>query len=82
LIRNKQVKAFIFGHTHDWNLSQHPCGVHLINLPQTAYAFQAGRPSGWVRATLARDSMEIELRCLDLHHPEHAQVKRLKWRTA
>ena len=82
LIRNKQVKAFIFGHTHNWNIAQHPSGVHLINLPQTAYPFQPGRPSGWVRATLARDSMEIELRCLDHHHPEHAQVTQLKWRTA
>jgi hypothetical protein len=80
LIRNRQVKAFIFGHTHNWNLAQHPCGVHLINLPQTAYPFQAGRPSGWVRATVARDGLELELRCLDPHHPEHAQVKHLTWR--
>ena len=76
------VKAFIFGHTHNWNIEQHPSGVHLVNLPQTAYPFQAGRPSGWVRATLARDSAEFELRCLDPHHPEHAKVTRLKWRTA
>jgi len=82
LTRHKQVKAFIFGHTHNWNIDSHYSGVHLINLPQTAYPFQAGRPSGWVRATLARDGMEIELRCLDPHHPEHAQVKQLKWRTA
>lgn len=82
LVRHQQVKAFIFGHTHNWNIAQHPSGVHLINLPQTAYAFQPGRPSGWVRATLARDGMELELRCLDPHHPEHAQIKKLKWRAA
>ncbi|MGA2244083.1 MAG: metallophosphoesterase [Verrucomicrobiota bacterium] len=82
LVRHQQVKAFIFGHTHDWNVAQHPSGVHLINLPQTAYAFQPGRPSGWVRATLARDGMEVELRCLDRHHPEHGQVLQLKWRAA
>ena len=81
LVRHRQVKAFIFGHTHNWNIAQHPSGVHLINLPQTAYPFQPGRPSGWVRATLARDSMEIELRCLHHHHPEHAQIKKLPWRT-
>lgn len=82
LVRHRQVKAFIFGHTHNWNIAQHPSGVHLINLPQTAYAFQPGRPSGWVHATLARDSMELELRCLDKNHPEQGQVKKLTWRTA
>ena len=81
MVRHRQVKAFIFGHTHNWNVAQHPSGVHLINLPQTAYPFEAGRPSGWVRATLARDSMEIELRCVDPHHPEQGQVKLLPWRT-
>lgn len=80
LVRHKQVKAFIFGHTHDWNLSQHASGVQLINLPQTAYAFQPGCPSGWVRTTLARDGMEIELRALDHNHPDHGKVRWLKWR--
>ncbi len=82
LIRHRQVKAFIFGHTHDWNIAQHPSGVQLINLPQTAYPFVAGRPSGWVRATLACDGMELELRCLDPHHPEHGRVTQVKWRSA
>jgi len=82
LTRQRQVKAFIFGHTHNWNLSQHPSGVHLINLPKTAYPFVSGRPSGWVRATLSPEGMELELRCLDERHPEHAQIKQLIWRAA
>jgi 3',5'-cyclic-AMP phosphodiesterase len=77
-----QVKAFIFGHTHDWGIYQHPSGVHLINLPPTGYVFKEGRPSGWVRATLARDGMEIELRALDPKHSQHGQVKKLEWRTS
>lgn len=80
--QHRQVKAFIFGHTHNWNVARHASGVHLINLPQTAYAFLPGRPSGWVRATLSRTGMEVELRCLDPQHPEHGQVARLNWRTA
>jgi hypothetical protein len=80
LVRHPQVKAFIFGHTHDWSVTQHPSGVHLINLPPTAYPFVAGRPSGWVRATLARDGATFELRSLDPHHPEHAQHHALTWR--
>lgn len=80
--RHRHVKAFIFGHTHNWNIAQHSSGVHLVNLPPTSYVFIAGRPSGWARATLARDGMEIELRCLDPHHPEHAKVRQLNWRPA
>ncbi len=82
LAQHRQVKAFIFGHTHNWHIETHASGVQLINLPPTGYVFTEGRPSGWVRATLARDGMEIELRSLDPKHPEHAQVKNLSWRTA
>ena len=80
--KNRQIKAFIFGHTHNWNLSQHKTGVHLINLPPTGYVFTRGHPSGWLRATLATDGMEIELRALDPGHPDHGKVKTLSWRTA
>ena len=78
--RQRQVKAFIFGHTHNWHIETHKSGVQLINLPPTSYVFMEGRPSGWVRAMLARDGAEFELRSLDPKHPEHAQVKQLKWR--
>ena len=78
--QRSQVKAFIFGHTHNWDISQHATGVHLINLPPTGYVFKAGRPNGWVRATLAKDGAEFELRSLDPKHTEHAQVQTLKWR--
>jgi len=80
LAPRRQVKALIFGHTHDWHIAQHESGVHFINLPPTSYVFREGRPSGWVRATLTRDGAEFELRSLDPRHPEHAQVKQLKWR--
>ena len=79
--RFRQIKAFIFGHTHDWHVSTHASGVHLVNLPPTGYVFKPGRPNGWVRATLTRDGAEFELRSLDAKHPEHAQVKNLSWRT-
>jgi 3',5'-cyclic-AMP phosphodiesterase len=78
--QHRHVKAYIFGHTHDWSIEQHASGVHLINLPPTGYVFKTGRPSGWVRTLLAVDSMEIELRSLDPKHPEHGKVQQLKWR--
>ncbi len=78
----RQVKLTVFGHTHDWHLSQHASGIHLLNLPPTSYVFIAGRPSGWVRSSLARDGAKFELRGLDHAHPEHRQVHELKWRAA
>jgi 3',5'-cyclic-AMP phosphodiesterase len=80
--RHPQVKAFVFGHTHNWHVETHATGVHLVNLPPTGYVFAKGRPSGWVRCTLAKDSAEFELRSLDANHPEHAQFKKLSWRAA
>ena len=78
--QHRHIKAYVFGHTHNWNVSQHASGVQLINLPPTGYVFKDGRPNGWVRCTLAVDGAEFELRCLDVKHPEHAQLQMLKWR--
>jgi len=77
----KQVKAYIFGHTHDWKVESDPSGIHLVNLPPVAYIFKEGNPSGWVHATAGRTNMRLELRCLDPKHPAHGRVHDLEWRT-
>ncbi len=77
-----QVKACVFGHTHNWSVTQDPSGIHLVNLPPTAYIFREGQPSGWVRAMLAGDGMKLELRCVDQTRKDHGQVVDLKWRPA
>jgi 3',5'-cyclic-AMP phosphodiesterase len=76
----KQVKAYIFGHTHFWKTEQDASGLHLINLPPVAYIFQTGKPSGWVHATLDANGMRLELRCIDPTHKDHGQVVKLDWR--
>jgi 3',5'-cyclic-AMP phosphodiesterase len=76
----KQVKAVIYGHTHDWHVHEHDSGIHLINLPPTAYVFEEGKPSGWVRAKVGDDQMQIELRCVNPKHPLNGQARTLKWR--
>ena len=82
VLRPRQhVKAYIFGHTHHWEVQQDPSGLHLVNLPAVAYVFREGEPSGWVRATLAPEGMRLELRCVDQKHPAHGQVHDLNWRT-
>jgi 3',5'-cyclic AMP phosphodiesterase CpdA len=76
----KQVKAYVYGHTHTWGMKQH-AGIHLVNLPPTSYVFEAGRPSGWVHATLRDDGARLELRCVDEMYKDNGQVVDLKWRT-
>jgi 3',5'-cyclic-AMP phosphodiesterase len=76
----KQVKAYIFGHTHVWKVMQDPSGIHLVNLPPVAYVFRDGDPAGWVHATLERKGMRLEFRCLDTAHKAHAEVVKLRWR--
>lgn len=82
LVSKKQVKAYIFGHTHNWSIQQpsHMEGLHLVNLPPVAYVFDPSRPSGWVRATPMQDAMMLELRALDPKHPEHGVTSKLAWR--
>ena len=77
----KQVKAYIYGHTHNWSVEQDPSGIHLINLPPVAYVFQPGKPSGWVHATVQAGGARLELRCVDPAHKAHGQVVNLEWRT-
>jgi Icc protein len=79
LVPRKQVKALVFGHTHIWSIAQEQ-GIHLINLPPTAYLFQKERPNGWVLADLKEDGMKLTLSALDKHHADHGKTVDLKWR--
>lgn len=82
LIRpRKQVKAYVFGHTHLWKVQTDPSGIHFINLPPVGYVFREGMPAGWVHATVERDGMTLQLRCIDSANPAHGEVAALKWRT-
>ncbi len=76
----KQVKAYMYGHTHHWSVTKDPSGIHLINLPAVAYVFQEGQPSGWVQATVQPKGMTLNVSCLDKTHSAHGQVVKLDWR--
>lgn len=76
----KQVKAYIFGHSHHWHVEAHPSGIHLVNLPSTAYVFRPGEPRGWVRSQVHASGMDLELRCLDPANPRHRERHALAWR--
>jgi Icc protein len=76
----RQVKALIYGHTHAYSVSKREDGLHLVNLPPTAYVFNKEKPSGWVDVNLAENAATIELRCLDVKHPQHGEKSTLEWR--
>ncbi len=75
-----QVKAYVFGHTHHWELQKTPGGIHLINLPPVAYAFEKKDPSGWVEARVSSTGMELKLQSFDSAHPAHGRLAELAWR--
>jgi 3',5'-cyclic-AMP phosphodiesterase len=77
----KQVKAYVFGHTHTWKIDQDSSGIHFINLPPVAYVFHEGDPSGWVHAMVEDKKMRLELRCVDTTHKDHGQKVELEWRS-
>lgn len=78
----RQVKAYFFGHTHRWEVRPDDSGIHLINLPPTAYLFEEGKPNGWVQASIQENGMRLELRCIDQKRKDHGEVKNLSWRNA
>ncbi|MBL9146968.1 MAG: metallophosphoesterase [Verrucomicrobiaceae bacterium] len=77
--KHPKAKAWIFGHTHNWEIKTRKSGLHLVNLPPVAYAFNKARPSGWVTARVDAKGMDLELRSLDVAHPEHGKVTRIEW---
>jgi Icc protein len=82
LIRpRKQVKAWVFGHSHVWQVKPDESGIHLINLPPVAYTFRKTDLNGWVHARLERRGVQLELRSLNPAHPQHGKTVHLKWRT-
>jgi 3',5'-cyclic-AMP phosphodiesterase len=78
----KQVKAWIYGHSHVWGVKPDESGIHLINLPPVAYTFSKTDPNGWVHARLEREGIRLELRTLNPTHSQQGETLELKWRVA
>ncbi|QNN21824.1 hypothetical protein HED60_05900 [Planctomycetales bacterium ZRK34] len=75
----RHVKAYVFGHTHRWEHHERD-GIHLINLPPTAYVFRKDLPNGWVAAAVKPDGIKMTLHTLDKDHKQDGEVVDLKWR--
>lgn len=77
----RHVQAYFFGHSHRWSATRDPSGLHLVNLPTTAYVFDAAQPVGWVSAQLAPRALRLQLRCVDPTRKEHGQTVDLAYRS-
>jgi 3',5'-cyclic-AMP phosphodiesterase len=80
LLPRKQAKLLLFGHTHNWSVTERD-GLHLVNLPPVAYVFAAGKPNGWIDLRLADGGATLQLNCLDKQHADHGQRVELTWRS-
>lgn len=78
LAGHRHVKAFIFGHSHNWSVTKRDA-LQLINLPPVAYVFGEGKPNGWVLAETSREGMTLELRTIDPAHKQHRERVALQW---
>jgi 3',5'-cyclic AMP phosphodiesterase CpdA len=79
LLPRKHVKANFFGHPHEYTHKVID-GLHLVNLPSTAWIFIKGQPLGWMDMSLHSKGAKLRLYCLDPNHPlQHDQLE-LQWR--
>ncbi|TWU57536.1 metallophosphoesterase family protein [Rubripirellula reticaptiva] len=77
--RHSNVKAYVYGHTHDWKLTTTPGGTHLVNQPPSAYVFNPARPSGWTRLRLSPAAVQFQLVSVDTLHPQHGEQLQLAY---
>ncbi|MCA9133071.1 MAG: metallophosphoesterase [Planctomycetales bacterium] len=82
LTARPHVQAYVFGHTHNWNIALGPRDLHLVNLPPCSYVFDPSRPHGWVRVQFGADRLALELRALDPTHAQHGQRHELHYSLA
>jgi 3',5'-cyclic AMP phosphodiesterase CpdA len=70
LAQRKHAKAYIHGHTHDWQHSKED-SVQIIGQPPVSYYFGKGHAHGWVDMKLSEKSADLELCCIDSKHTQH-----------
>jgi 3',5'-cyclic-AMP phosphodiesterase len=76
LAKRKQARAYLYGHTHEWQHDQRN-HLHLINQPAVSYYFGKGHAHGWVDMKLTEISADLELHCIDPKHKQHGDRRRI-----
>jgi Icc protein len=75
-----KVKAIVYGHSHEYSYGERD-GIHLINLPATAYTFGKGEPVGWVEAQLTGTGGHFTLHAIGGNDDFDGFTKALAWRS-
>ena len=74
-----KVKAVVYGHSHKYEFSQYK-GIHLINLPATAFSFSHRQPVGWVEAQLTAKGGRFTLHAIGGNRQHSERTETLRWR--
>ncbi|GHT21341.1 hypothetical protein FACS189419_02090 [Planctomycetales bacterium] len=75
----KQVKAYVYGHTHLYQQSVRD-DIHLINLPALGWDFHnGGQPLGWSDVLLSESGIQLTLHTVDKSHPKNNDVRQFTW---
>jgi 3',5'-cyclic AMP phosphodiesterase CpdA len=75
----KQVKAVFYGHSHEYHTDQHE-GIHLVNVPSTAYNFRPQDPVGWLEMTVSKKGANLLLKAFAGNTELNGTKARLDWR--
>jgi 3',5'-cyclic-AMP phosphodiesterase len=74
-----QVKAVFYGHSHEYHVEAWH-GIHLVNVPSTAYNFRDEDPVGWMEMTLSRTGAGLLLRATGGNTRMNGTKAALRWR--
>jgi 3',5'-cyclic AMP phosphodiesterase CpdA len=78
VLPRKQVKAYIYGHTHVYRQSVSN-NVHLINLPALGWEFAGGlQPLGWSDAVISENGIQLTLHTVT-EHDRNNDVRQFSW---
>ena len=76
LAERKRARAYIYGHTHEWQHDQRD-HLHLINQPAVSYYFGKGHAHGWVDMKLTETFADLELHCINRKHTQHGDQRQV-----
>jgi predicted phosphodiesterase len=76
LAQRKHAKAYIHGHTHDWQHSEEGT-VQIIGQPPVSYYFGKGHAHGWVDMKLTEKSADLELHCINPKHKQQGDQRQI-----
>ncbi len=79
IIPLQQVKAIFYGHTHQYKIGARE-GVHLVNIPATAYSFSPDQPTGWMLMTRTPNGVNITLHAQGGNTAPDGAASTLTWR--